>query len=171
MWDSIYKEWEYILAEANKGEKLEDILKESSIQYFENKEGFGFRFGKMLLPYYLMSDYESYKTYPDGNIIPAVLNLKKPYIKEGDRNSMDGILSEAGYKHKKEDSDIDGGIQQDTDEKNIVVFKPEQIHILGSEKDIEKFKEFIELKIAHESDFYIGAASQTRTGDPHFTKV
>jgi hypothetical protein len=59
---------------------------------------------------------------------------------------MDGILSEAGYKHKKEDSEIDGGIQQDTDEKNIVVFKPEQIHILGSEIDIEKFKEFVSRK-------------------------
>jgi hypothetical protein len=56
---------------------------------------------------------------------------------------MDGILSEAGYKHKKEDSEIDGGIQQDTDEKNIVVFRPEQIHILGSENDIEGFKDFI----------------------------
>ena len=143
LWDSVYNEWQYILTEAHNGKKLDDILKESNIKYFENKQGFGFRFGKMLLPYYLMSDYESYKTYPDGNIVPAVLNLKKPYIKEGDRNSMDGILSEAGYKHKKEDTEIDGGIQQDTDEKNIVVFKPEQIHILGSENDIEGFKDFI----------------------------
>jgi hypothetical protein len=146
LWDDIYKEWQYILEEAHNGKKLDDILKESNIKYFENKQGFGFRFGKMLLPYYLMSDYESYKTYPDGNIVPAVLDLKKPYIKQGDRNSMDGILSEAGYKHKKEDIEIDGGIQQDTDEKNIVVFKPEQIHILGSESDIENFKNWSKKK-------------------------
>lgn len=143
LWDNIYKEWEYIVTEANNGKELNEILKEPDIKYFENKEGFGFRFGKMLLPYYLMSDYDYYKTYPDGNIIPAVLDLKKPYIKQGDRNSMDGILSEAGYKHKKEDSEIDGGIQQDTEEKNIVVFRPEQIHVLGSESDVENFKEFV----------------------------
>lgn len=143
LWDNIYKEWEHIVQEVNSGKKIDEILKEPDIKYFENKEEFGFRFGKMLLPYYLMSDYDSYKTYPDYNIVPVLLDLKKPYIKEGDRNSIDGILSEAGYKHKKEDSEIDGVIQQDTDEKNIVVFRPEQIHVLGSETDIKKFKEFI----------------------------
>lgn len=143
LWGDIYKEWEYIVAETNKGKQLDKVLQEQDIKYFTNKQGFGFRFGKMLLPYYLMSDYDFYKAYPDGNIVPAVLNLKKPHMKEGERKSMDGILFEAGYRHKKEDSEIDGGIQQDAGEKNIVVFNPEQIHILGSKNDIEKFKEFV----------------------------
>ena len=146
LWEDIHKEWLYIVKESNKGKLLDEILKDPYMKYFENKEGFGFRFDKKLLPYYLMDDYDSYKNYPDGNIIPAVLNLKKPYTKDGNRNSMDGILSEAGYKHKKEDNEIDGGIQQDINEKNIVVFNPEQIHILGSNQDIERVKEWLKNK-------------------------
>ncbi len=143
LWEDIHKEWNYIVTESHKSRALDDILQDTNIQYFSNKEGFGFKFGKMLMPYYLMNDYDSYKEYPNGTVIPVILDLKKPYIKEGDRNSMDGILSEAGYRHKKEDSEIDGGIQQDSSEKNIVVFNPEQIHVLGSEFDVEKFKEFV----------------------------
>jgi hypothetical protein len=60
-----------------------------------------------------------------------------------DRNTMMQILQETinsnGYKYVNEVEDK-GSI-------SYVVFKPEQIHILGSSKDIEGFKEFVNNKL------------------------
>ncbi|MBP6931122.1 MAG: hypothetical protein KBD48_00195 [Candidatus Pacebacteria bacterium] len=142
MWDKINAEFLYIVKEVNSGNELNAVLNYEKIKYFKNKEGLGFQFGKMFLPYYLIPDYNHYKILPDGRIIYALLDIKNPHVENGTRDSMDSILSEAAYLKKFDDDTIDGGIQEDSDEKNIVVFSPSQIHILGSKADIEKFNEF-----------------------------
>ena len=73
-------------------------------------------------------DYRSEK-------ISVLLNIKNPTT----RNDRYGMQEQ-----KLENSNIDGGdIKTSDTHRALVVFEPEQIHILGSKQDIEEFKKFV----------------------------
>jgi len=81
--------------------------------------------------------------YLKGKETLAILNVKNPYnetIESLNKTTVDVI------KNKIKTDGIIGqeswGYGLDKTEKEIVVFEPEQIHILGSKKDIEGFKKF-----------------------------
>jgi hypothetical protein len=63
--------------------------------------------------------------------------------KKVDLKEYDGVIGYANamyYKGEFEKGYIDTSI--DKSDSQIIVFEPEQIHILGSKKDVESFKEF-----------------------------
>jgi hypothetical protein len=85
-------------------------------------------------------------------VIPAVVDIKNPYLfieeplfaKKGDNPKK---LSLNSIDRKKLDESEDGVLFK-PNQKNgqVVVFDPEQIHILGSKTDIEKFRKFVSKK-------------------------
>ena len=117
--------------------------------------------------FFFSKDKETAKSYIDNKIIakisnalnlsapknptvyPVVLDIKNPVTE--DRNGERGI----GFDevNKSYDNKNDAYIAENVKDPNIltdvyVVFKPEQIHILGSKKDIEDFKKFVNEKPA-----------------------
>jgi hypothetical protein len=115
--------------------------------------------------FFFSKDKETAKSYIDNKIIakisnalnlsapknptvyPVVLDIKNPVIE--DRDGKRGI----GFDEVNEayDNKNDAYIAENVKDPNIptdvyVVFKPEQIHILGSKKDIEDFKKFVSSK-------------------------
>lgn len=86
------------------------------------------------------------------NLTAVILNVKEPrsapylsrrlvavdYKEAIERDGIDALVGEEslGIVTRKNENFLARG-------KSIVVFEPEQIHILGSEQDIEKFKEFV----------------------------
>ena len=97
-----------------------------------------------------------------GNVIPVILNIKKgariPVVSKtsiavdfkDQLKDFDGVVGEEafGIVEKNNKSFIAKG-------EAYVVFKPEQIHILGSEKDIENFKKFVEEKNKNQEEKYL----------------
>jgi hypothetical protein len=115
--------------------------------------------------FFFSKDKETAKSYIDNKIIakisnalnlsapknptvyPVVLDIKNPVIE--DRGGKRGI----GFDEVNEayDNKNDAYIAENVKDPNIptdvyVVFNPEQIHILGSKKDIEDFKKFVSSK-------------------------
>ena len=78
--------------------------------------------------------YELAKEYARGRnktVFPLLINSKE----------IDNVSEEVIMQGKKQDGDT---LQySETDYTEYVVFKPEQIHILGSKKDIQGFKDFV----------------------------
>ena len=71
----------------------------------------------------------------DSHVYRVILDVRNPALV----NSSDGLDEKL---HPQNDSIIyDSFLEIENEE--VVVFEPSQIHILGSESDIEKFKEFI----------------------------
>lgn len=121
--------------------------------------------GEYKAGFFFSKDKETAKSYIDNKIIakisnalnlsspknptvyPVVLDIKNPVIE--DRDGKRGI----GFDEVNEayDNKNDAYIAENVKDPNIltdvyVVFKPEQIHILGSKKDIEDFKKFVSSK-------------------------
>lgn len=81
--------------------------------------------------------------YLKGKETNAILNIQNPYNEVSEsinkttvddirnKNKTDGIIGQESW-----------GYGLDKTEKEIVVFEPEQIHILGSNQDIKGFKDF-----------------------------
>jgi hypothetical protein len=92
-------------------------------------------------------EFQKYILNNKGISEQAILNIKNPknlIVKDwfdnydnssGLRENADGLLLKGG---KQSDNRI-----YDAGENQIVVFEPEQIHILGSKQDIKGFKEFV----------------------------
>ncbi len=81
----------------------------------------------------------------DGSlVICALVNIKNPLSRDV-RNKIFFKRDDAVLKDKKHDSIMqktnDNGVDNITE---LVLFEPNQIHILGSKADIEGFKEFVE---------------------------
>lgn len=84
------------------------------------------------------------------NLYNVVLNIKNP-VSLPDNTGINSTFVATQYYSKWKDENIDSVIGHDAllDLDNIsegteyVVFEPEQIHILGSQKDIKGFKDFI----------------------------
>ena len=77
--------------------------------------------------------------YGDGtykNTIKAILNTKTPI-------EIKDVIGNQAAKYKNTNDSVIG-LESDTSGTNIVVFNPEQIHILGSNEDIEAFKKWKE---------------------------
>jgi len=86
----------------------------------------------------------------------VVLNIQNPQNISGQDDFMGTNLQDIGSKDiENNDSviydflskvDFSKGNKESIYDKNYIVKEPEQIHILGSKKDIEGFKEFVEEK-------------------------
>ena len=103
----------------------------------------------------------SVKRYGTKNakIIPVKLNIINPYIEQAvdfamtfDPKKTPQELKEYTnlLKERSKDNDgiivdtsIDSPFSEELNGDNYIIFKQEQIHILGSQKDIEQFKEFV----------------------------
>lgn len=93
---------------------------------------------------------ESSKIYGEWkNKISVILNIKKPY-----KNLTFQLEKQLGYSSNMQHGVVspikrenDGLLLFNDDGTNqqIIVFEPEQIHILGSQSDIEKFKNYVAL--------------------------
>jgi len=87
---------------------------------------------------------QGYKDADKGNIYGAIVDLKNPYVQKPlpeDAWATDQLEKEhlSSFRELGYDGIVGDGIFGDRER---VVFEPEQIHILGSEKDIQGFKEF-----------------------------
>lgn len=93
-------------------------------------------------------------SYYGKNKISALINLLNPrnattdYDHKGDyNNSVVTIHEPTAERNLALENNNDGAIidtlEGETRERQIVVFEPKQIHILGSKQDIEGFKEFV----------------------------
>jgi hypothetical protein len=91
------------------------------------------------------------------NKITALINLVNPrnattdYDHKGNYNPTVTTIHDPTYERNlalenNNDGAIIDTLEGETRERQIVVFKPEQIHILGSKQDIEGFKEFVKDK-------------------------
>ena len=105
------------------GKKGKIILNGIYFGGINNKDTINPRFDESKKKYAVVLNIKNYelkkKKYTAG-ISDEKLNI---YIKQG----LDGVISD----------------EEDTTTKEYVVFEPEQIHILGSKKDIEGFKKFV----------------------------
>jgi ribosomal protein S18 acetylase RimI-like enzyme len=73
------------------------------------------------------------------NINSIVLNVKNPVIS----NEFADFLKKEQIENYSRTNDAFIGKSEISNEDEIVVFEPEQIHILGNKQDIEGFKEFV----------------------------
>jgi len=92
------------------------------------------------------TDEKTEKRILNGNTFSLLVNIKNPFY--ADSNDNTGIQIVGITEEQKDDLDKYGydGILN-SDEKyiteDVVIFEPEQIHILGGKQDIEGFKEFV----------------------------
>jgi len=110
----------------------------SNPDYYRNRHEFGSKYEKNLNEY------------------TVVLNIQNPQNISGQDDFMGTNLQDIGSKDiENNDSviydflskvDFSKGNKESIYDKNYIVKEPEQIHILGSKKDIEGFKEFVEEK-------------------------
>lgn len=116
---------------------------------------------------YYSTSVEYVKKYNEtlkGEIYPTILDIKnpaeiksKPDIERLGRNKEEfEKINDLKYKDNPKDSLIFDNFIYKTEDKygevgrEIVVFEPGQIHILGSKQDIERFKKFVEQPINKE---------------------
>jgi len=127
--------------------KVKDIvwhgtISENIIERFDHE----YKFNKKGVTYF--GDFKQavgYKEKYRGKIYSALINLKNPYIQKPmseDAWATDQLEKEHidSFKEFNYDGIIGEGIFGD---KERVVFYPEQIHILGSNQDIEQAKEWL----------------------------
>lgn len=137
----------------------EDLIK----LYNKYLELYGKDKAKEILDELVTRSYDRSKMFdriylPDSNFISAVINSKNPLIADtnefagGTRGDGTEIANKYKNKSKNNDSIIlpaleDGGLGgEEFESENYVVFEPEQIHILGSQSDIQGFKDFVQGK-------------------------
>lgn len=89
-------------------------------------------------------DIDEAAGYGDGtykSVIKVLVNSKNPV-------EIKDLIGNRAAKYKST-NDAVIGLEPDTSGKNIVVFEPEQIHILGNKQDIEGFKKFVDSNISN----------------------
>lgn len=120
---------------------------------YTSKYGIAFSDNNLIASYYAgqidFMNFESEDDYSKGQVYNVILNIKNPKIKDfkgssykesiGDYNIS---LEEAVEKENK-DSFIANNISDPIKANSYIVFKPEQIHILGNEEDQEMFNNFV----------------------------
>jgi hypothetical protein len=86
-------------------------------------------------------DITKWKHYPKGDIFDYTTSVGTDKITEAlKREGYDSIIvNKGGWKTIKRNVEL-GDVQANSDE--LIVFEPEQIHILGSKQDIEGFKKW-----------------------------
>jgi hypothetical protein len=94
--------------------------------------------------YFFSNDLSRIKDY-GKNKINAILNVKEFLGFKNISNDRARVLSDMTYEKAKgyTDRNIDSVIADYDLYKDYIVFEPEQIHILGSKQDIERFKDFV----------------------------
>ena len=78
------------------------------------------------------------------NIIPVILNITNIKRVEEGKNWGQGDWNKLISKEQEADAFIYSNKIENKGKDSYVVFEPEQIHILGSQQDIEGFKEFVQ---------------------------
>jgi hypothetical protein len=90
---------------------------------------------------YKVNEKGEYEDVAYDNTIPAILNIKNL-----DTSKATSSGSAAKFYRENKDKSLIGmyGLEGGSEGEhfNYVVFEPEQIHILGSQQDVEGFKEF-----------------------------
>ncbi len=130
--------------------KIQDIVwhgtRNSKLENFEDKSLYGNDYGGSYGNgvYFTPKIKLAQKYERGGKIVPAVINVKNPqYFNNGTLKDFIPNISDSSIV----DYDTKDGLIDE-----IVVFEPEQIHILGSKDDIEKFKEFVSKKDKDDSE-------------------
>lgn len=75
--------------------------------------------------------------------LAALLNIKNPKVEEFDENDHDGQTYRMRFASKEGYDAVFIQNKNSPEDSERVVFRPDQIHILGSKKDIEGFKKFV----------------------------
>jgi hypothetical protein len=119
------------------GTVSENTIEKFDHEYEYNKKGVTF-FGEY-------KQATGYKDTDRGQLYAAVVNIRNPYIQKPlpeDAWATDQLEKEHidSFRSSGYDAIIGEGIFGD---KERLIFSPEQIHILGSPVDVEKFKEFV----------------------------
>lgn len=98
----------------------------------------------------------------ESGVIASIINLNNPFTKDYNFKNFFGITNDSfDLDLKKYDGIIGYNVEEDVGTgTEYVVFKSEQIHILGSERDIERFREFVK-----------GNPFLQVAGDPLFNKL
>ena len=118
--------------------------------------------------------------FDNGQVYPALLNLKNFIIQDFNNESYGGKFGSAisiynnAIEKAKEDNK-DGFIAKNIadpsqNQTNYVVFEPEQIHILGNEKDIKGFKNFV-AKPGEQLTFFQKEGVQSSPASPQLIKL
>jgi len=128
------------------GTFLKDLIKDKFkgyVTYFSTSKKYSdkFSFGK------------------DENVIKAVVNVQNPYIAPSEIadvpeevHDTDEFTAPRIVKSRNLGYDSVIGVDAGQKEgKTIVIFNPEQIHILGSKQDIEGFKQYVKKKSLNEN--------------------
>ena len=135
--------WEEFKEDRNFG----SIIEEAKIAYKEET-------GKIAKEDYLFEEFllgwTRMKAKESGNIYSVLLNIKNPLIEDSKGRRFVQHVKDTYKKISKENDGIivENTLDQLNDQIGFentvsIVFEPEQIHILGSKKDIEGFKEFV----------------------------
>jgi phage pi2 protein 07 len=134
--------------------KVKDIVYHGSPNKFDNfKKGLEGNYVKnrVLNTFFFSEDKDRASKYGGDNTIlySVLLNSKNPYVQvfENPPIGFDNVTDQLIEKDFEElkNKNYDSWIGKDTlNDQDYVVFEPEQIHILGSEQDIEGFKEFMD---------------------------
>ena len=138
-----------------KTSKVKDIVYHGTDKEFDkflkNQAGYNLSKGRA---FFFTKDKEDAKDYSESKtdlgiplsgkerVLPVMLDIKSPHTSLLDVGQHTTEEEIAYYKKNK----VDGLLLEDEESDYVyeyVVFEPEQIHILGSKKDIEKFKNWI----------------------------
>jgi len=142
--------------------KVKNVVYHGSPKTFEgfNKEnlgigitGFYFTDGLRTAQYYAEGDVdfdsfeslEEYKQYSTAKVYPIILNINNLKVTDKIQDIGSQLENDSSIDGFKTDEPFEDTFGK-TDEKanQYVVIEPEQIHILGSQKDIEGFKSFVD---------------------------
>jgi len=134
--------------------KVKDILyhgtKDNISNFNKNEEGIFFSLDKEYAKlhgviksnYYDVNDTSTYT----HNVIAVIVNIKNPEYPQISISTRKGHTNYFNPKDKKDN--VDGVIGKDayaeSKGNSVVVFEPEQLHILGSDQDLENFKTFVQ---------------------------
>ncbi len=142
--------------------KVQEILFHTTSATFENFDKEYISRGNVSFGegFYFTDKIDNHKNFKGGDkIVPVVVNINKIYkdsVEEKDRrekpkynpyvNSHERLLEVQKQHNDFLEKNFDGVIATYNNKNEFVVFEPENIHILGSKTDIEKFKEFVSKK-------------------------
>ncbi len=131
--------------------KFKDIVYHGTGTSLFGETGKGFQ-KKMWDVTYFTKDYQYANKFAkrsginfgtEGVLYPTVLNITSPIKLE---TVASWHIEKVIDKLQSGENDSVIGTEQGDDVESIGVYSPEQIHILGSKFDLEKFKEFVEKK-------------------------
>ncbi len=132
--------------------KVKNIVYHGTREKFDSfdKSKIGLNYGKLSLGFNFMFGLDLSYNY-GGNIKPVLVNAKNPiYVENINGYTTTDSLDTKAHEYqqllldKSLNFDSILGINTNAKEESVIVIQePEQIHILGSKQDFEKFKEFV----------------------------